>query len=293
MGGDLAHDELAMVDYARSPRLLLIADDPWTLRSVEGAADAAGCRLIHAPLAETGERIADARAYDAIYLHVDREDAEQLLGPVGRHAEGRTRFVVGAPLQFLDLATTSWGSSIMHTCNPNAGEQAAALAWALEREPERLHDSSRGTSRLHQLSEEVGRIASVLASLSDADTERRVGSEQPVDAARIRSIIRARRLRDQYLRGDLFADPAWDMMLDLMAARLEGQRVPVSSLCMAAAVPPTTALRWIKALAEQGVFVRIADPEDGRRIYIELAEDIAKALEAYLRAAQRVTPNLF
>jgi DNA-binding MarR family transcriptional regulator len=79
------------------------------------------------------------------------------------------------------------------------------------------------------------------------------------------------------------------MLLDLTAARLEKEKVAVSSLCIAAAVPPTTALRWIKALCDQGVFVRLADPEDGRRVFIEMAEASAAAMQKYLKAAQRVS----
>ncbi len=109
-----------------------------------------------------------------------------------------------------------------------------------------------------------------------------------LDAGFIRSVIRTRRLREQFFKGDIFADPAWDMLLDLMAARVERQRVAVSSLCIAAAVPPTTALRWIKSLCDQGLFVRIADPEDGRRVFIELSGDAAARMEAYLRSAQRI-----
>src|SRR3546814_5849017 len=59
------------------------------------------------------------------------------------------------------------------------------------------------------------------------------------EGARVRALIRARRMRDQFFRSELFADPAWDMLLDLMAARLEHKRVSVSSLCIAAAVPVT------------------------------------------------------
>ena len=80
------------------------------------------------------------------------------------------------------------------------------------------------------------------------------------------------------------------MLLDLMAARLEGKRVAVSSLCIAAAVPATTALRWIKALTDRGLFVREADPRDGRRVYIALSDEAARALAAYLRAVQRISP---
>src|SRR3546814_2986047 len=47
----------------------------------------------------------------------------------------------------------------------------------------------------------------------------------------VRRMLRQRRMREQYFPADLFADPAWDMLLDLYAARLERQPVSVSSLC--------------------------------------------------------------
>ena len=115
---------------------------------------------------------------------------------------------------------------------------------------------------------------------------------QPINSEWVRAIIRARRLRDQYLGADLFADPAWDILLDLYAANLENQRVAVSSLCIAAAVPATTALRWIKTLTDVGLLVRTADPEDGRRVYIELTPKSIAGLGAYLNAAQRVAPPI-
>jgi len=156
---------------------------------------------------------------------------------------------------------------------------------------------AQATVRLQQLSEEVGRIANVLAALSEHESAAAMaavgGPEdegERLDAGFIRSIIRVRRMRDHFFKGDLFADPAWDMLLDLMAARVERQRVAVSSLCIAAAVPPTTALRWIKSLCDQGLFVRVADPEDGRRVFIELSGETAARMEAYLRSAQRAGP---
>jgi hypothetical protein len=111
--------------------------------------------------------------------------------------------------------------------------------------------------------------------------------EDEVNAADIRSIIKLRRLRDKHFDAELFADPAWDMMLDLMAARAEHSKVSVSSLCIAAAVPPTTALRWIKTLTDQGVFVRVADPTDGRRVFIELADTAAANIAKYFVATRK------
>jgi DNA-binding MarR family transcriptional regulator len=94
-------------------------------------------------------------------------------------------------------------------------------------------------------------------------------------------VIRARRLRSRYFPEELFADPAWDMLLDLLQAEIAQLRVPVPSLCIAAAVPATTALRWLKAMVQQGLFVRRADPHDGRRVFVELAPDASRALRRY------------
>jgi hypothetical protein len=70
----------------------------------------------------------------------------------------------------------------------------------------------------------------------------------------VRAVIRARRLRTRFFPEHLFADPAWDMLLDLLQAEIAQLRVPVSSLCIAAAVPATTALRWLKTVVQEGIF---------------------------------------
>lgn len=107
----------------------------------------------------------------------------------------------------------------------------------------------------------------------------------------VRSIIRQRRLRDEFFSGEMFADPAWDMLLDLYAAKLERIRVSVSSLCIASAVPATTALRWIKTLTDTGVFDREADPHDGRRIFVTLSKDTMIAMNRYFaRVSDELLP---
>jgi DNA-binding MarR family transcriptional regulator len=88
-------------------------------------------------------------------------------------------------------------------------------------------------------------------------------------------------LRSRFFAEELFADPAWDMLLDLLQAELAQLRVPVSSLCIAAAVPATTALRWLKTMTNQGLFVRRADPHDGRRVFVELDPAASLALRRY------------
>jgi len=303
----LAHDALAMIEYRDDPPVCLFGDSEEALQRVARTAATAGCRI-----AGTTKITADLDALhrtpaSVALVELDGEAEEAvtigLLDWARREAEtGGRRSVISLPSRSIDLAARwAWHSGIELLCGASEPERVLAVAWASRPAAAGLHDIGRddGSLILQQLTEDVGRIAALLASLTDeeaaalekAKASEPEGQDEPgLQAEQIRSIIRARRLRDQFFRGGLFADPAWDMLLDLMAARLEGTRVAVSSLCIAAAVPATTALRWIKALTDRGLFVRSADPQDGRRVYIALSDDAARALTAYLRAVQRIAP---
>jgi DNA-binding MarR family transcriptional regulator len=83
---------------------------------------------------------------------------------------------------------------------------------------------------------------------------------------------------------DLFADPAWDMVIDLFAAWAEGRRISVSSVCIASGVPRSTALRWVVEMERQGLVRRWPDARDGRRTFIEITRDAAEGVERWLNA---------
>ena len=107
------------------------------------------------------------------------------------------------------------------------------------------------------------------------------GATREVSAGLVRSILKARRERADHFNGHLFADPAWDILLELFALELEQRRVSVSKLCLSAAVPCTTALRWVEKLHEEGLISRGEDPFDGRRIWVSLSPAGAKAMRGY------------
>jgi len=117
----------------------------------------------------------------------------------------------------------------------------------------------------------------------DEGSQRLVRAARPAlpDPRLVRRMIRNRQLRARYFAGDLFADPAWDMLLDLAAARAEHIRVSVTSLCIASGVPPTTALRWIGQMITAGLMERIDDETDRRRAFITLTDKGADALARY------------
>lgn len=142
----------------------------------------------------------------------------------------------------------------------------------------------KGESLL-QLSQEVSRIAGTLAQLSTVPSEA-VSQPMParvpeVSAKAVGAVIRARRQRSHYFPDDLFADPAWDILLELLHADASQRRVTVSNLCHAAAVPATTALRWVKAMERQGFLTRRDDPCDARRVFVELTPETSLALNRY------------
>jgi hypothetical protein len=303
-----AHDALAMIEYRDDPPVSLLGDSDAALRRLGRTAELVGCRVTDTiRIAANSDVVARCAPASAVLIELDGEADAKAVGEVlawlRRDAEaGRRRSMISIPFSLIELALEpTWHPAIDLLCDATEAERALAVARASRPLEATLHDIGReeGSLILQQLTEDVGRIAALLASLTDeeaaalekAKASEPEGQDEPgLQAEQIRSIIRARRLRDQFFRGGLFADPAWDMLLDLMAARLEGTRVAVSSLCIAAAVPATTALRWIKALTDRGLFVRSADPQDGRRVYIALSDDAARALTAYLRAVQRIAP---
>lgn len=111
--------------------------------------------------------------------------------------------------------------------------------------------------------------------------ETRGRNDDGSESRMVRALQTARRRRDAFFDSELFADPAWDLLLELYAVHLEQRRVSVSSLCIAAYVPATTALRWIAKLEEDGFAHRSPDPLDARRAWIELSPEGVERMRGY------------
>jgi hypothetical protein len=268
-----------MVDYRDTPPVHIFADTEAGLARMRGTAEAAGCRVISAQLIGPD---AEPSPGAAVLIELEKEDADEavvaLLDRARCQAEqsGRGSVVSAAP-GLIDLVAARAGHpDVVHLCDADEEERIAAVAGALRPREARVQDSRRT------------RNIQILQPLQHGNLPAPRPGEAAADAAFIRTMLRARRLRAHYFPAELFADPVWDMLLDLLAAQLEGKKVAVSSLCIAAAVPATTALRWIGVLTESGLAVRVADPEDGRRVHIVLAEPTARALAAWLREARRM-----
>ncbi len=284
-------------NFDKAPILIAASSDAARARAVR-TIESTGARIAdQVTVADARDRIERQVSASAVWLELDEDcggPMDELLAHVNRDvANGRYAAVVSASSALLDPVTAQLGDgAVEFIVDADDAERAAALAIATSRlgVPLRLSDvaADRNAERLRQLSDEVSRIASTLARLSTGPSPipRPVEATPaadlpPLSSETIRAVIRARRLRSRYFPEELFADPAWDMLLDLLQAEISQLRVPVSSLCIAAAVPATTALRWLKTLVQQGLFVRRADPHDGRRVFVELAPDTSNALRRY------------
>jgi hypothetical protein len=81
---------------------------------------------------------------------------------------------------------------------------------------------------------------------------------------------------------NLFADPAWFILLDLFVRQHSGLQTSVSSACHASFSPVTTALRHLAVLTERKIIEREYDPVDQRRIFLRLTEEASAEIQRTL-----------
>jgi DNA-binding MarR family transcriptional regulator len=306
MSGNLA------LSYSIEPSVIIISNNDFSRSRAMAAVVSAGGRVLtHFTLGEALARLDTHIMPDAFLLEVTDDDGAELdraLDQIDRIATRENACLIAAitPDLIDPVSARLHSSGVTLLCNPTPADRVVAIALALNARGAQIHDRSQDfdSMRLQHLADEVGRIAKTLASFTEVKAlggsasvlndamlgykfEAEPQPDEGISAAEIRSIIKLRRMREKHFDAELFADPAWDMMLDLMAARVEHSSVSVSSLCIAAAVPPTTALRWIKTLTEQGLFVRLADPTDGRRVFIQLADTAAASISKYFNVMKK------
>ena len=130
--------------------------------------------------------------------------------------------------------------------------------------------------KISDLKQQMALLARQLLDISENTTSDKIDGEvvclEQFVRGQLISEIAFRKRRNTMFSDGLFAEPAWDMLLDLALARIEKRRISVSSLCIAASVPTTTALRWIKTLLSDGLITREADREDRRRHFVNITD---------------------
>ena len=219
------------------PPILIAGDSQAALDRASQTIAACGLRIADAVgLEQAPERIELQASASALWIELEQDSGasmDRLLDHVNRDAgHGRYRAIVAVPGALLDMVAARLPESgVELLVDATEADRTAALAVALTDagRPDRLSDiaSDQNATRLRQLSDEVSRIASTLARLSSGPAPVAHPTELPpvagdvpqVSADAVRSVIRARRLRPRYFDEGMFADPAWDMLLDLLQAK--------------------------------------------------------------------------
>lgn len=102
------------------------------------------------------------------------------------------------------------------------------------------------------------------------------------------SILIARRSREAMFGANLFAEPAWDVLLELYAAKLGTRTTCVTDLARAIGVPQSTTKRWVALLEARGLVARehLTPGQSGSRISLtEAGESKMKSLADHWGAA--------
>ncbi len=97
-----------------------------------------------------------------------------------------------------------------------------------------------------------------------------------------KEMYQERLARRRYFSPELFGEPAWDILLDLYIAEKENRVISVTSACVAAQVPQTTAIRWIRMLEQEGFVLRDQDRHDGRRRLLRISEKGYARMTGYI-----------
>jgi DNA-binding MarR family transcriptional regulator len=113
----------------------------------------------------------------------------------------------------------------------------------------------------------------------DSNEESTILKDKLASTIKIKRHLRERRSREVFFPQGLFAEPAWDILLDLYLTRYSGQKISVTSACLAAGVPSTTALRCLTTLESLDLVSRVADDKDDRRSFVSLTEKGVNAIE--------------
>lgn len=112
--------------------------------------------------------------------------------------------------------------------------------------------------------------------------------EQQRQVELARRLYFGRRLRPRIFEDEaLFGEPAWDILLDLFIAEAEGKTLSVTAACIGAAVPTSTALRWLAILETRGYVRRENDTTDARRVFLRLTSVGYTKMTNYFQFLQR------
>jgi DNA-binding response OmpR family regulator len=147
-----------------------------------------------------------------------------------------------------------------------------------------LYSVQEATRRHAALLSRSGTALAALPNRRAATTKR----ELPADLQVLQWLRDLDEQRSKALDGIVKTDATWNMLAELLRARITKRRISVTSLCLASRGPVTSALRRVEQLLQDGLITYALDPKDRRRKYVELTSEGASRMQSAVRGvAQR------
>ncbi|MDH2129631.1 hypothetical protein N5J77_00725 [Sphingobium yanoikuyae] len=104
----------------------------------------------------------------------------------------------------------------------------------------------------------------------------------PAALENARAVRERRKFRSALIGSpELFGEPSWEMLIEVFIQEAEGVKIAVNTLCRSSTATPSTALRIFNKLCEARLLVKVSDPNDGRRHFVQLTLRARKSLYAY------------
>ena len=165
----------------------------------------------------------------------------------------------------------------------------ATLTSVAEGEPRPRRDISLWNlqENLAKLAEELAEAARRFDAAADNDIDAQPSIEAMTPRQYFASLLDLRRTRERYFGNELFGEPAWDIMLELMIARIDDREILSSELRSHGNSPNVVTRHYLEALVEAklvDMFDNAANVDDPS---IALSSEAARRMAELYRARTR------
>jgi FixJ family two-component response regulator len=278
--------QVGAATIAELPILVVDDDADWASECAFSLL-AIGCRPFVARNSQ--EALLLARRHEVTIAIIDYrlpdEDGLSLIEKLAEQAEEDGRqlgLIMATGYASLDLAVAALRVSVadflQKPISPNQLREAIMRIYGLRQSRKAREDL---VNRLSHLSGDLQRLASLITPDRPSDSK---GGLRPEDITPtlVRKHIKSEARRRELAGGELFGDPSWSMLLDLLLARMEGTMLSVSSACIGSGAPMSTAMRLVRRFVDAGIVHKIPDEKDRRRDFLVLDDEMKELMLEYL-----------
>jgi CheY-like chemotaxis protein len=281
-------------------RVLVVDDEVRALRLVSRVLGSSGiaCRTAESA-AEAMAALRGSPEIDVVVsdIRMPEVDGIEFLGSVRREFADRPwlQLILVTGHASLETAVAAMrleaSDYLFKPVDPKSLREAVNHAFARADSIRQVKVTQPDTPRALELQQIAGTARALAEDLSRAFEPARgkPGDETPEDAA-LRTLKLLQKLQEA--RSTIFGEavmpePAWEMLAELMRARLMNQQLSVTSLALSSQSPMTTALRRIEDLIQGGLAARVPDCSDRRRTHIELTPEGMARMRVFLEGFAR------